>query len=519
MNSFFKNNRSNLDAIIGKEPRERSGYVLIEKNTHPVILHSNAIVGLAVGRARKLHLAWQEYREKDMNERVRSYYPDAKFINQGSRLSILLKLYLYMVLLYWLMRYRKTKNIVNISFRGVNLGDIIYDCYLAGYQVATIKKCDAKLAKLMRNILFDFVRFDKLLKNNSIKAVVVSHTVGIESGLLFRAALKNRIETFQRIDGHAYVGVQRYKSYSEMYNYLRKPSYNEINYLKTINTVVLEKEFNEYIDLRINTSTHRDARLAYDPDKRLFNNRIEFAEAYNVNVNQRNVFIMLHAFTDHPHSHFRHMLFQDYFCWFKETLDFARSHTHVNWIFKEHPSSKYYPTYDVNLQEMFSVNDEHIVFISKDTSFNSLSLVNVADVVLTVLGTAGVEFAAMAGIPTVIAGDTFYDGFGFTLEPKSKKEYFELLKQVHKIPKLTKEQQYMAKMVLLYIVKYHRYPFAWGPNIPYEFDRDPNLDDCYWDYVNKIYIEQPKLLQQQFNHYVNSFALNTFDRLTNYTFS
>ena len=46
---------------------------------------------------------------------------------------------------------------------------------------------------------------------------------------------------------------------------------------------------------------------------------------------------MLHAFNDQPHSHFKNMIFKDYGDWFLRTLDFAKEHDNVNYIFKQHP--------------------------------------------------------------------------------------------------------------------------------------------------------------------------------------
>ena len=76
------------------------------------------------------------------------------------------------------------------------------------------------------------------------------------------------------------------------------------------------------------------------------------------------------------------------------------------------------------------------------------------------LGTAGVEFAALGVIPSILAGVTYYSGFGFTIEPKNRDEYFRTLNSIEKIGRLTKAQQDIARWVFLYIERYSYVPFA-----------------------------------------------------------
>ena len=136
---------------------------------------------------------------------------------------------------------------------------------------------------------------------------------------------------------------------------------------------------------------------------------------------------MLHAFTDYPHSHFKWMVFKDYYDWFISTLDFAKQNRKVNWIFKQHPSIKDYPTKDVSFDLLFSDVPDNIVYISENKQIDTRSLNYCADLVITCIGSAGFELPAMAGIPSVTAGDNFYTDLGFAIESKTKAEYFSIL--------------------------------------------------------------------------------------------
>ena len=59
------------------------------------------------------------------------------------------------------------------------------------------------------------------------------------------------------------------------------------------------------------------------------------------------------------------------------------------------------------------------------------------------------------GIPCVLAGESYYSGYGFSHEVKSKEEYKNILKNIKNIKKLNEEQINNAKLVYYYIYIYH----------------------------------------------------------------
>jgi len=160
----------------------------------------------------------------------------------------------------------------------------------------------------------------------------------------------------------------------------------------------------------------------------------------------------------------------------------------------------------------------HIVFLDRESSFNSRSLLNCADAVITVLGTAGMEFAALGAIPSILAGVTYYSGFGFTIEPKNQDEYFKTLDSIENIGRLTKEQQDMARRVFLYIERYSYVPFAWFPLCSLEETRDSDLDKYYWGRVVDCYEENAEALISEFQRYVEYVSKEDFSRLAGLQF-
>ena len=72
------------------------------------------------------------------------------------------------------------------------------------------------------------------------------------------------------------------------------------------------------------------------------------------------------------------------------------------------------------------------------------NIYNIVDLVVTSHGSCGHEYSAL-GVPVIICGDTYYKGFGFNIDPSSKKEYYKLLKDIS----VSYESKNLAGVILL----------------------------------------------------------------------
>lgn len=160
-------------------------------------------------------------------------------------------------------------------------------------------------------------------------------------------------------------------------------------------------------------------------------------------------------------------LFEDFEEWLFQTVKFvAEECSHMNWIVKEHPFNVFklqresvHKTSEQRLLAPLMPFPDHVCFMPADTDINTQSLFPLVDYVLTVNGTVGMEFPCY-GVPAVVAGSGRYDGFGFTIEPKSREEYFETLHCLHEIPPLDPETQQLARK--------HFYALMIGKQISFE---------------------------------------------------
>jgi hypothetical protein len=270
-------------------------------------------------------------------------------------------------------------------------------------------------------------------------------------GTFSRYLLKQNIEVINRVGSHD-IHIQKYRSSADVGFYPARPERHHFEYMMSLPDHVVLPLADAYLDERYNQRVmHIAIERAFNRNKRIFDSREEFCRVTGLDPNKKTAFVMLHAFNDHPHSHFaRPLAFQDYFDWFERTLNVAQTVDSVNWVFKEHPAAGLYPVKDVDLLAMFaSVSKPNIVFLDADADFNALSIRVLADVIVTCLGTAGMEYACV-GIPCLLGGESPYSGFGFTIEPDNAEEYDAYLRRLDQLDALTPEQIKAAKIVMYF---------------------------------------------------------------------
>lgn len=214
------------------------------------------------------------------------------------------------------------------------------------------------------------------------------------------------------------------------------------------------EEVDKYLYDRVKGKTDPWSRYAYSDKKVL--SRDKYIELFRADPNKKNVVIMCHCFSDTPHLSCRKKIYDDYYVWFVETLKIITRINNVNWIVKAHPSRSFYGESE-EVEELFKKYDNFTNMYFWDDAYSTESLFDIADVVVTVAGTCGLEFPCY-GIPVINTGSAFYDGFGCNMTFNSVEEYKNILKNLDKLDKLDEEHIVLAKRLLY--TKIHMYePF------------------------------------------------------------
>ncbi|MBN2044446.1 MAG: hypothetical protein JW757_05445 [Anaerolineales bacterium] len=117
--------------------------------------------------------------------------------------------------------------------------------------------------------------------------------------------------------------------------------------------------------------------------------------------------------------------------WISRTLAYFREKPEVQFILRIHPGERYTdgPSVEDIIRQRFLDVPDHFRVISASDKINTYDLVTIADLGLTYTTTVGMEMA-MSGLPVIVSGNTHYRGKGFTLDPASWEQYFEIIEAV-----------------------------------------------------------------------------------------
>jgi hypothetical protein len=346
-----------------------------------------------------------------------------------------------------LITCRDGKKLINLRYKDVEVGDLIYDTLIRYKPNSyTIKKLTHHHFRLIFRAFLTFHNNDYIIERFKPRYLVTSHNVYAEFGLLPRQIKKSRNSVVFLKDIYAY---KCYGVDSNIKEHFLKPSYDD--FYSSLNSKEFKEMARAYFSSRFEGAVEQiDVKNAFVGKKRY--NFDELKKRYpTLSLNKKNVVVMSHAFSDAPHVG-EGLLFSDYYDFLEQTLKHLNSCEHINCFVKPHPSS-YMWNEKGGVEEMIERNKLHNIFITP-ADLNTSSISDFADCIITAKGTAGLEFSCL-GIPAITAGKGYYSGFGITSEPNTTVEYFEVLNNCYKLNKLDADVVNKA-LVLLYLVSLSR---------------------------------------------------------------
>lgn len=323
-------------------------------------------------------------------------------------------------------RIKNNFDLINLKFKGIQIGDCIYDDYLARFKVATIHiESDhfKKYLKIYKGFIFFWDNF--FIKNN-VRSVVVSHSVYLP-GLLARIALIHNCNVFViSPSSHYRLTKKNFIKWSDQYYYPRffkriKPNIKKM--LLNLAKKNLAFRFRGQNDARYKISNaiqpaFKNIKLS---TKKKFN--------YSKNIN---ILISSHCLSDAPHVYGK-MLFPDFTKWlyFLANLSHKNKFNHCRWFLKGHPA---FYDYETEIYKKISEKFKNIKILPKNTTHDDLILDVKIDLVLTVYGSVAYEYP-LFNIPVINAGYNPSMGYNFALTPNTIKEYTTVLNKINFIKK------------------------------------------------------------------------------------
>lgn len=312
----------------------------------------------------------------------------------------------------------------------------------------TVEKFYENLAMSIRNV----DAADYLFKNRPIKKLITRDLGYVTFGAIFQKASQHSIDTIAVDQG------QRRSTWI----FKRFTQENMGQHIFSLSKQSWEQVKSETWTDFDEQALVREFQGRYKPEstddvRRLMTGKSEksiedIREQLELDPNKKTCVIFSHVAWDAAFF-YGTSLFDDFEQWLFEVVKFVASECpYTNWIVKLHPFNVFKLAREEGHSEETEMRllrtlmplPDHIKIMRANTDISTFSMFPIIDYGLTVNGTIGMELPCF-GIPTVIAGTGRYDSYGFTIEPRTKAEYFECLRTLHTIPRLTTEQIRLAR--------------------------------------------------------------------------
>ncbi|MDP2586988.1 MAG: hypothetical protein Q8P32_04445, partial [Candidatus Komeilibacteria bacterium] len=170
--------------------------ILIEEPRRQALTHVNAVMAMILNLARGYEPVWFYSQFCQPQEILDSYFPGAQTIADKDHLR--LKVWAMLIAILKFPKIYFTKNILAFSYAGVRYGDILYDSVLHLYKLGTVRKIDYKVLRVAALCVYRHLTIKKILRGGNYAGILVSHQIGIGSGIMLRAALSLGYEGYLR---------------------------------------------------------------------------------------------------------------------------------------------------------------------------------------------------------------------------------------------------------------------------------------------------------------------------------
>jgi hypothetical protein len=363
----------------------------------------------------------------------------------------------YFLKAYSIIRSHKTMDdFIEFKLNGVNLGRTVYDHYLRFTGIGTTNNFDYKLYLFLSKALSNCYQIKKIFNKFKFEACVQSERQFIPGSIIYETSLTNGINVYSRLGLTNAFTVRKYSDIKEMRKTrgrYSKELYDQIN--NSIKEKAVEIGGN-FIKKRFSGRPENDPthdyferpnflkEKKYEKKEKITVTKKELCDRLDWNQNIPIVAILASDLTDGVFDN-SWTLFRDRFTWIRETLLEIKNVNNVNWLVKPHPNDETHKVVTDTISEYKKIcsNCKHILPFPNDVS--TASIPKFVNSVITMAGSSSYEYPSF-GIPVFQVCESICSGRGFTIDPGSKKEYFNLLHNIEKINKLNKNQIDQARI-------------------------------------------------------------------------
>lgn len=367
----------------------------------------------------------------------------------------------------------KYNHLLNYKINNINVGESIYDSIQRDYGIFHISKLTKQQNLIVFKSFIDYFAFKKYTSKNAYSLYITSHLVYSKFSPMARLLFRKKVPVLF-VSG---TGMKLYNEFSREI-YYHNMDYTEKNMMTLISKQrIIQADYQ--LEIRISgNEKNRETYNAYGGTQLDKTSLMSKLKIDITNQNKNIILIALHIFKDGPHHSFSN-IYNDYYQWTIDTLEYLRNKNNVIFLVKPHPSTSRYNEDEIIKKLAKDYSTEYIKFLPADVSTNSL--IDIVSSVITYCGTIGLEFACF-GIPIITLGRAFYSDFSFNYSPKNLEDYYNYLDNIENIPLLPEDKTNIAKLLFL------------------EFKKDLHfLSDPYFTKNKDLDIQSKILVEDKFN--------------------
>lgn len=331
------------------------------------------------------------------------------------------------------------EKILNLEYSGVDVSNLAMASsrkHLRKYNVDLDDKEDNQIyTKYLQSAIY-FVEFvNSILDERDIIATIGNHPAYVYGGAILEATAESELPAISFGGGY-------YREdailFGNMKNRMGFEQFSDLNTLQKIVEQELDpeeqKEIEYYMQGRRDGSTIREInQYIGSHDKEL-----------SLNTHATTGCLFTNLLWDGSLSGSA-VTFENPLEWVKETVEYVDGMEDLQLIIKPHPAEAHRETHIKISDWVRSELDvpDNVYLLEPDTSISPYEIMEKIDFSIVYNSTVGLE-SAYDGVPVITTGDTHYKYLGFTYDPQTPAEYFDLLNDASRL-ELSENDQSRAR--------------------------------------------------------------------------
>ena len=357
-------------------------------------------------------------------------------------------------------------DIKNYNIEGANIGEQTIANTLRYYAIGDLsleKNSELVIKKYFKSALVTEKAIRKLFEQEKYDMIVLNHGIYIPQGIIAEIAKSKKINFVTWTTGarkNTFIF-----SHNDIYN---KDIAKEDNFnWEGLHIKKIEKKIDTYLQ----------SKILGTEDWQYQNNKIslnahEYLASKKIDLSRPTIGLTTNVIWD-AQLHYDNTIFNNMVDWILKTINYFISRKDLNLIIRVHPT-------EVNsdrqakqkvkneIFKYYSVLPDNILIIDSNDPISTYAILDFCNTILIYGTKLGVEFAAR-GVPIVVCGEAVIRNKGFSIEPSSEKEYFEILKSLPLKNKMNQAKTENAKKFAYHYYFRRMLEIDSIENIPFNF--------------------------------------------------